>query len=369
MGTDGGWHVVKRVRNPWGQVPVTAGGRSLPGRAREYMTRLAAQSKAKDPASRRHHYVPQAYLRQWSFDGKRVWALDTVTGAVKPLGLTSVCVKEDFYRVVGPDGVAHNRVELLFGVVDTELRRVQTLLDEVKDPEMLEFDDLVGLGVSIAVQRMRTLQQRRLRLQNDAWLVAQNPTDFKSMASGPDDPLREAGIHTKLLFEAMWEAADLLTTRQIEIWHDPQRRFITCDAPVLLPFIRNVRPSLMASPYIIWPVSPQRAVALSNDLQGEKAVMREASGKFVGIVRQSIEQGRERMIFASDDQVDRLPKGKKFRRRAQSRLRCSNHAPNGEFIPPPGCCVEWSETFATGPDVVLCDQGLHSPAPDMWLHT
>jgi hypothetical protein len=77
------------------------------------------------------------------------------------------------------------------------------------------------------------------------------------------------------------------------IWHDPQGRFMTCDAPVLVPFRRSVRPSLMSVPYIIWPVSPHRAVALSNNSKGEKAVMREASGKLVGMVRQGVEQGRE----------------------------------------------------------------------------
>lgn len=363
-----GWQVIKGVRNPWGQVPLTAGGVSLPGRAREYMDRLAAQHEVSDPVSRRHHYVPQAYLRQWSFDGKRVWTLDTVTGTVKPLGIASVCVKENFHRVVGPDGAAHNRVELLFGVLDTELRRVQILFDQLEVPETLEFDDLVGLGVSMAVQRMRTAQQRRLRLQHNAWLVAQNPTDFKSIGDETDNPHREAGVHTQLLFNAMWQAADVLTTRQIEVWHDQQGRFMTCDAPVLVPFVRNVRPSLMAAPYIIWPVSPYRAVALSNDLQGEKAVIREADGKLVGIVRHGVEQGRERMIFASEEQRERLPEGRKFRRRAQVRLRCSDRSPRGKYVPPPGCCVQCSDTFAASPDVALCNQGLHSPAPDMWLH-
>lgn len=215
-----GWQVIKRVRNPWGQVPLTGGGVSLPSRAREYMDRLAAQHKAKDPVSRRHHYVPQTYLRQWSFDGKRVWTLDTITGSVKPLGIASVCVKENFYRVVGPAGAAHNRVELLFGVVDTELRRVQVLFNQLEAPETLEFDDLVGPGVSMAVQRMRTMQQRRLRLQHNAGLVAQNPRDFRAIRDDPDNRHREASFHTQLLFKAMWEAADVLTTRQIEVWHD-----------------------------------------------------------------------------------------------------------------------------------------------------
>ena len=184
----GSWRLVNSVRNPWGQVPVTAGGKSLSGRAREYMDNLLAQGRAHDPVSRRHHYVPKSYLQQWSFDGKRVWTLDTVTGAVKSLSLKDVCVKENFYRVVGSDGAPHNRVELLFGVVDSELRRVQLLFDKLENPDSLEFDDLVGLGVSMAVQRMRTLQQRRLQVQFNKWVVAQNSEQNQSIDDDADNP-------------------------------------------------------------------------------------------------------------------------------------------------------------------------------------
>ncbi|MFE7723217.1 DUF4238 domain-containing protein [Nocardia rhizosphaerihabitans] len=362
------WTVVKSVRNPWGQVPLTAGGQSLSGRSREYMDKLVSMHQAKDTVSRRHHYVPRTYLRQWSSDSKRVWALDTVTGVVKPIGVASVCVEENFYRVVGPDGAAHNRVELLFGVVDAELRRVQTLFNQLRDPDELEFDDLIGLGVTVAVQRMRTVQQRRLRQQHNSWLVAQNPHDFKPIEDS-DNPYSAASFHTQLLFSAMWEAADVLTTRQIEVWHDPRGRFMTCDAPVLVPFRRNVCPSLLESPYVIWPISPHRVVALGSDLLGEKAVIREATGKHVGIVREGVERGRERMIFASAEQHDKLPRTKKFRRRIQTRLRCSHLTPQGEYVEAPGCCVEQSHAFAEGPDIALCDQGLHRAAPEMWMHS
>jgi hypothetical protein len=30
------------------------------------------------------------------------------------------------------------------------------------------------------------------------------------------------------------------------------------------------------------------------------------------------------------------------------------------------CCTEFSEAFAAQPDVALCTQSLHSPAPDMF---
>ncbi|SEE25861.1 Protein of unknown function [Amycolatopsis lurida] len=358
---------MRRVRNPWGQVPITRGGQSLPTGARAYMDRLLSLQSAADPTSQRHHYVPKTYLRQWSFDGKRVWTLDTVTGAVKPISLSDVCVKENFYRVAGKEGVAHNRVELLFGAVDVELRRIQTLLNQIEDPDALVFDDLISLSVTIAAQHMRTTQQRRLQMQYDAWFNAQNPHSFKSMKN-PGNPYLAAGIHTELLFKTMRGAADVLTTKQIEIWQDNRGRFTTCDSPVLVPFKGNVRPSLHDAPYIIWPISPNRVVALGNELLGEKVVIREATGKLVGLTRRAVEQGRERMIFASDEQKERLPRTKRFRRRTQTRIRCSHRTPQGEYVEPPGCCIELSYAFDARPDVVLCDQGLHRPAPDMWSY-
>jgi hypothetical protein len=365
-----GWQIVGEYRNPWGRVPVTAGGKSLDGGAREYMDRLVETVTRPDPDSKRHHYVPRTYLKHWGFGtgNRQIWGLDTVTGVMRDFSVNSVCVEENFYRVVGADGQAHNRVEAMFGVVDSELGRIQRLFSRLKDPEDLVFDDLIGLGVTLAVQRMRTLQQRRLRLQHDAWLVAQNSVDFKPIHD-PGNPYRLSGIHTELLFSSMWEAADVLTTRSIEVWDDPEGKFWTCDAPVMVPFHKNKGPGLNSAPHILWPVNPHRVIALTNTPSGEKAVIRVATAKERGLVRDAIEQGRERWIFASPEQKDTLPVRKKFRRRAQVRMRCSQRTPSGKYVEPPSCCVEMADGFSAGPDVSLCDQGGHFPAPGMWEHT
>jgi hypothetical protein len=86
-----------------------------------------------------------------------------------------------------------------------------------------------------------------------------------------------------MLFKAMWDAADVLIRRQIEVWDDPKARFMTCDAPVLVPFVRNERPGIMDATYVVWPVSPRRVVALSTNDVGEKGVIREATGELVGV--------------------------------------------------------------------------------------
>lgn len=370
LGADdlGGWQIVKSVPNPWGKIPLTAGGKSLTQPMKDYVARLAETSGQPDNSSRKHHYVPRAYLRAWSFDNKRIWTHDTATGVVKPLGLRAVCMAENFHRVVGGDGEPHNRVESLFTIVENELVRVQRLLNALDDPADLEFDDLMGLGLSMAVQRMRTLQERRLMSQHSAWLAAQNANDFTYLHDGAADPYRLAGMHTEAVFAGMWDAADLLTTRYIEIWHDEQGRFTTCDAPVLVPMRGNKSPGLNNAPFVFWPISPNRVVALSHDSTGLKGTLRAATNREVGVVRRCVEQGRERMIFASAEQRDRLD-GKVYRRRTQVHLRCSQYGPRGDYIEPPGCCVEYRACFADKPDVRLCAQGLHSEAPNMLRHT
>lgn len=365
--SEGKWKLQQVTRNPWGEIPLTGGGEFLNQQAKQYYERLLGFADAADTEARRHHYVPKTHLKRWSADGKRVWTLNTETGVLKKLGINDVCVAENFYRVLGRDGEAHNRVELMFGAVDEEVRRVQDILLALRQDSDICFEDFMAAGVSAALQRMRTAQSRRLMQQQDLWWRGQQ-ADGLSSPLEDDDPLRLNNIHTETMFRAMWEAADVMTTRQLEVWDDPKGRFLTSDAPVQTPFVGNVRRGLNEVKTIWWPISPYRAVAWSNDLVGERIVFKIATTSLTDKVRAIMVQGRDRFIIATDDQLRTLPVGKPIPRRAQIRLRCSQYKPSGEYVEPPGCVVENKECYDTSPNIQLCSNGLHRPVPELTAH-
>jgi phosphosulfolactate phosphohydrolase-like enzyme len=128
----------------------------------------------------------KTHLKRWSSDGKRVWTLNTDTGALKQLGVNDICVAENFYRVVGPDGEADNRVELMFAAVDEEVRRIQNILLTLGKRGDISFEDFMAAGVTAALQRMRASQSRRLMEQQDLWWGEQQADGFSSPLANED---------------------------------------------------------------------------------------------------------------------------------------------------------------------------------------
>ncbi|MFG1755991.1 DUF4238 domain-containing protein [Streptosporangium sandarakinum] len=127
--------------------------------------------------------------------------------------------------------------------------------------------------------------------------------------------------YVDVLFRAIYEAADQLSTRQLEPWDDPQGRFITCDQPVLFSPRGSGEPSMSTSKYVWWPISPHRLIAFSNAHRGRKVAHRIAARKDVDHVRKTFIRGAETAIIALPEDRD-LPAGKRLRKMPQLQIDC-----------------------------------------------
>ncbi len=307
------WTVVGSTPNPWGRVPVSAGGRSLVPRVEEYMARAWEAATRRDCVSRRHHYVPQSYLRAWSTDGRRVRVLDTRNGADRTQGLRDTCVEQDFYRVTDSTDTRHNQVEAMLAVIDDETARLLRLLRSWSPGDDVAFDDFMSLAVVVALQRNRTPQTRRFLIATSEWSARR--------AGQPAQHLTN-DYFVDSLFRSAYEAADQFSTRQLELWDDPRGRFITCDQPVVLsPGPAGAPPGMDTSPHVWWPITPTRLLLFSNTPQGQKIVHRVATRRQVEQVRQAFVRGAESAVIALPGDLD-LPSGRKLAKRPQLQVGC-----------------------------------------------
>lgn len=277
------------------------------------MSRVGEAATRRDCVSRRHHYVPQSYLRAWSPDRKQVRVLDTQRGTDKLRGLRHTCVEENFYRVTDAAGQRHNQVEAMLAVIDEETARLLRQLRSWAPGDDLKFDDFMSLAVVMGLQRNRTPQMRRFIATVTEWST-------RRAAQPAQELLTDTFVD--LLFSSVHNAADQLSTRQLELWDDPESRLITSDQPIL--FSRSDSgepPSMNTSQRVLWPISPTRLLVLSLEQMGQKVLHRVASHAEVDEVRATVIRSVESAIIALPG--DRyLPSGKRMRRRPQVQFDC-----------------------------------------------
>jgi hypothetical protein len=307
------WQVITSVPNPWGQVPMTGGGGSVTDRVREYMDRVRAEGAKRDCVSRRHHYVPQPYLRRWSDDGKRVRVLNTGDGWDRTLGLRDVCVKENYFRVTGANDEQHNQVEAMMAVIDSETATLLHRLNQWIPGDDLDYEEFMSLAIVMAFQRNRTPQSRRFLTTMAQWHEHRAGQDHVDLIN--DD-------FVDGMFRNVYNAADQISTRQLQLWDDPRGRFITCDQPVQMSTDSPKQPpSMVHSRYLWWPISPHRVLVLDNFPAGVKTVHKIASAREVEDLRAAYIRGAESMIIALKGDT-KLPAGKRLARRPQLQVDC-----------------------------------------------
>ncbi|MER7982649.1 DUF4238 domain-containing protein [Streptomyces sp. NPDC095817] len=306
------WELVGRVPNPWGRVPVTGGGQSVTPKVAEYMARIAERATRRDCSSKRHHYVPQSYMRAWSSDGKRVRVLDTRNGIDGLRGIRDTCVRENFYQMKD-GGNSHHQAEAMLAVIDDETARLLRVLRDWTPGEDFDFEDFMSLAVVLAFQRNRTPQIRRYLEAIDDWQ--------RQRANQQMPTLTSTGFVSSLFGSAL-TAADEHSTRQLELWDDPRGRFITCDQPVQITSDSpDALPDMISGKYLMWPISPTRLLVLSQEINGEKVTHRIIGDAEVKRVRGVFIKGAESAIIALPGDGN-LPAGKRPKR-PQLRVDCT----------------------------------------------
>jgi hypothetical protein len=104
--------------------------------------------------SRRHHYLPQMYLRGFVDEAKQVWVFDRKDNKFLHQGVVNTAVKRDFYTIIGPDGQKTDAVEqMLANIVEAPMKRIIERLD--RKNLTWEGEDRAVLALFVALLRTR----------------------------------------------------------------------------------------------------------------------------------------------------------------------------------------------------------------------
>jgi hypothetical protein len=104
--------------------------------------------------SRRHHYLPQMYLRGFADEAEQVWVFDRKENKFLHQGILNTAVKKDFYTVVSQDGQKTDAVEqMLANIVEAPMKRIIERLD--RKNLNWEGEDRAVLALFVALLRTR----------------------------------------------------------------------------------------------------------------------------------------------------------------------------------------------------------------------
>ncbi len=106
--------------------------------------------------SRRHHYLPQMYLRGFADGAEQVWVFDRKEAKYLHQGILNTAVKKDFYTIIGPDGEKTDEVEtMMANIVESPMKAIIERLD--KRNLTWEGEDRAILALFVALLRTRNL--------------------------------------------------------------------------------------------------------------------------------------------------------------------------------------------------------------------
>lgn len=130
--------------------------------------------------SRRHHYLPQMYLRGFADADELVWVYDRKENKYLHQGIVNTAVKKDFYTTIGKDGEKTDVVEQMMAkMIEDPMKRIIKRLDKKNLNWQGEDRAILALFVSLLKTRSPAFEkdQNQLTQEFERWLAkARHPS-------------------------------------------------------------------------------------------------------------------------------------------------------------------------------------------------
>lgn len=172
---------------------------------------------------KRHHYLPQFYLKGFGAAG-RLWVYDREKGEIRAQGPKTVAVEKGFYAVRGPGGeLDYAEVEERLGVVESQAAPAIRKIDE---GGALELNERYALAMFVALLKYRTKAFERQ--SSELSDVLSDPEAAKEMLApsveGVKALLRQIGYEGAGLEDMAQGVYDHIHKRGVEHRPDPNSR-------------------------------------------------------------------------------------------------------------------------------------------------
>ena len=285
---------------------------------------------------KRHHYLPQFYLKGFSQDGK-LWTYDR---KLKKYGLrtpTNVAVKKDYYTFITDEDTKDTEIETVLALYESQAKAVIKKVDNGKN---LSIEDIhkIGLFIAFLMVRVPKFENQFNKSYNEGVrhvaglklstpeqveaMMSQHPEDFRNK---PDIPIEKIvkifrenrykiEVHRNASLKAMLKLSIKFANVFIQMdWlflHALQKEsYVTSDRPFILGpppnwksqgLLQGVDMAIRGARKIV-PISQKTCLIMYD--RGTQCKIGRASREDVRNINMTIAANCDRFLFARDESL------------------------------------------------------------------
>jgi len=100
---------------------------------------------------KRHHYLPQFYLKKFCKNGL-FWVYDRTNNEYRQQTPVNTCVKKKYYTAIGPDGITHNKIESILADIEGKTKHI---IEKINRKILIDLEDKCILAIFVAFLHYR----------------------------------------------------------------------------------------------------------------------------------------------------------------------------------------------------------------------